>query len=85
MLNRYIYSASIMGTKTIRAILVYLIFTATLTVSSGLTLLMPIRVNLAAAQPSVAEDSAPGVKPNEYYIFTQELNANELTNIIVHK
>jgi hypothetical protein len=44
----------------------------------------------------VTEVSEPGVKPNEYYMFTQELNANEsklgvpaavftLTNIIVHK
>ena len=45
---------------------------------------------------SVTEVGAPGAKQNEYYIFTQELNANEskvgepiavftLTNIIVHK
>jgi plastocyanin len=85
-----------MGTKTIRTKLVTLILAATLTVSSGLTLLMPIRVNFAAAQPSVKEVSAPGITQNEYYIFTQELNANEsklgvpvavftLTNIIVHK
>ncbi|MGA9842052.1 MAG: hypothetical protein WBP64_22015 [Nitrososphaeraceae archaeon] len=62
---------------------------AALTLSSGLTPLMPVGVmKIAAAQPSVKE-------PNEYYIFTQELNANEsklgvpvavstLTNIIVH-
>ena len=48
------------------------------------------------AHPSVKEVSAPGLKPNEYYIFTQELNADEsklgvpvavftLTNTIVHK
>jgi plastocyanin len=58
----------------------------------GGTLLLPA----AAQQPSVTEVSAPGAKQNEYYIFTQELNANEskvgepiavftLTNIIVHK
>jgi plastocyanin len=85
-----------MGTRTIRTIPVTLILVATLTVSSALTLLMPVRVNLAEAQTSVKEVSAPGVNPNEYYIFTQELNANEaklglpvavftLTNIIVHK
>ena len=52
----------------------------------------------AAAQPpsGTTEIAAPGEKQNEYYIFTQELNANEtklgvpvavytLTNIIVHK
>jgi plastocyanin len=50
----------------------------------------------AAQQPSVTEVGAPEAKQNEYYIFTQELNANEskvgepiavftLTNIIVHK
>jgi plastocyanin len=66
-----------------------------LIVISGLTLLAPT-VIMASAQSSVTEVSAPGVKANEYYIFTQELNANEeklglpvavftLTNIIVHK
>ena len=64
-------------------------------VTSGLTLPIPA-IMTAAAQSSVTEVSAPGIKPNEYYIFTQELNANEdklgvpvavftLTNIIVHK
>src|SRR6476659_3632603 len=67
----------------------------TLIVISGLTLLAPT-VIMASAQSSVTEVSAPGVKPNEYYTFTQELNADEaklgvpvavftLTNIIVHK
>ena len=66
-----------------------------LIVISGLTLLIPT-VIMAPAQSSVTEVSPPGVKPNEYYIFTKELNANEtklgvpvavftLTNIIVHK
>jgi plastocyanin len=66
-----------------------------LIVISGFTLLMPM-VIMASAQSSVTEVSPPGVKANEYYIFTQELNANEtklgvpvavftLTNIIVHK
>lgn len=67
-----------------------------LIVISGLTLLAPT-VIMASAQSSVTEEvSAPGVKANEYYIFTQELNADEaklgvpvavytLTNIIVHK
>ena len=51
---------------------------------------------MASNQSSVTEISAPGLKTNEYYIFTQELNADEeklgvsvavytLTNIIVHK
>ena len=66
-----------------------------LIVISGFTLLMPM-VIMASAQSSVTEISPPEVKANEYYIFTQELNANEtklgvpvavftLTNIIVHK
>ena len=61
--------------------------------TSGFTVLIPT-IMMASAQSS--EVSAPGVKPNEYYIFTQELNADEeklrvpvavftLTNIIVHK
>jgi plastocyanin len=85
-----------MATKTIRSISVTFILVATLIVSSGLALLMPLRVNLAQAQTSVKQVSAPGLNPNEYYIFTQELDANEsklgvsvavftLTNIIVHK
>jgi plastocyanin len=96
MLNRYICFACVMGRRTILTIPVTLILVATLTISSALTLLMPPRVNLAEAQTSVKEVSAPGVNPNEYYIFTQELSANEaklglpvavftLTNIIVHK
>ena len=66
-----------------------------LIVISGFTLLVPT-VIMASAQSSVEEVSPPGVKANEYYIFTQELNADEeklgvpvavftLTNIIVHK
>ena len=62
---------------------------------SGFLLLMPT-VIMASNQSSVTEISAPGLKTNEYYIFTQELNADEeklgvsvavytLTNIIVHK
>ena len=64
-------------------------------VTSGFALLMTMPIS-ASAQSSVTEVSAPGVKANEYYIFTQELNADEdnyvlpvavftLTNIIVHK
>jgi plastocyanin len=66
-----------------------------LIVFSGFMLLMPT-VIMASNQSSVTEISAPGLKTNEYYIFTQELNADEeklgvsvavytLTNIIVHK
>lgn len=66
-----------------------------LIVSSGFMLLMPT-VIMASNQSSVTEISAPGLKTNEHYIFTQELNADEeklgvsvaiytLTNIIVHK
>jgi plastocyanin len=66
-----------------------------LIVFSGFLLLMPT-VIMASNQSSVTEISAPGLKTNEYYIFTQELNADEeklgvsvavytLTNIIVHK
>jgi len=73
------------------------IVVAALALSLGLTLLMPVGVmKFAAAQPSVKEVGAPELKLNEYYIFTQELNADEsklgvpvavftLTNIIVHK
>ena len=87
---------SIMVTKIIRTITGILIIVTTLTLSSGPVLLMPAGVNFAEAQTSVKEVSAPGLNPNEYYIFTQELDANEsklgvpvavftLTNIIVHK
>ena len=66
-----------------------------LIVFSGFMLLMPT-VIMASNQSSVTEIDAPGLKTNEYYIFTQELNADEaklgvpvavytLTNIIVHK
>jgi len=66
-----------------------------LIVFSGFMLLMPT-VIMASNQSSVSEIGAPGLKTNEYYIFTQELNADEqklgvsvavytLTNIIVHK
>lgn len=70
---------------------------AVLTMLSGVMLLIPISMlSTALAQSVVTEVSEPGVKPNEYYMFTQELNANEsklgvpvavftLTNIIVHK
>jgi plastocyanin len=73
---------------------------AALTISLGLVQLLPITSSIllsaAAQQPSVTEVGAPEAKQNEYYIFTQELNANEskvgepvavftLTNIIVHK
>jgi plastocyanin len=66
-----------------------------LIVFSGFMLLMPT-VIMASNQSSVTEISAPGLKTNEYYIFTQELNADEeklgvsvavytLTNMIIHK
>ena len=66
-----------------------------LIVLSGFILLVPT-VIMASAQSSVTEISSLGGKLNEYYIFTQELNANEtklgvsvavfsLTNILVHK
>ncbi len=82
------------------------ILLGTLIASVGLTL-VPISGNMltaAAVAPSssssspsaVMEVAAPRLKQNEYYIFTQELNANEsklgvsvayftLTDIIVHK
>jgi plastocyanin len=82
------------------------LFATLITITLGLVQLLPISDNLlpllpVEAQqqqqpPTVAEIGAPGEKQNEYYIFTQELNANEtkvgepiavftLTNIIVHK
>ena len=82
------------------------ILLGTLIASVGLTL-VPISGSMltaaAVAQSSsssspsaVMEVAAPRLKQNEYYIFTQELNANEsklgvsvayftLTDIIVHK
>ena len=61
---------------------------------SGFAFLTP-PIMLASAQTPVTETSAPGMLTNEYYIFTQELNASAeklgtptavytLTNIIVH-
>jgi len=72
-----------------------LIIVTTLTLSSGPVLLVPAGVNFAEAQTSVKEVSAPGLNPNEYYIFTQELDSNKsklgvpvalftITNIRVH-
>ena len=78
MLNRCICCACLMGMRRILTMPVALILVAALILSLGLTLLMPVGVmKIAAAQPSVKEVSALGVKPNEYYIFTQELNGNE--------
>jgi plastocyanin len=84
-----------MFTKNLDAKRAIKVAAMTLIVISGLTLLAPT-VIMASAQSSVEEVSPPGVKANEYYIFTQELNADEeklgvpvavytLTNIIVHK
>ena len=77
---------------------------AALIITLGLTPLISVSgssilTTTAAAQlpsSSVTEVGAPEAKGNEYYIFTQELNADEgklgvpvahftLTNIIVHK
>ena len=79
---------------------------AALTISLSLSQLFPVSSTLiatlamaqsASSSPStVMEVAAPRLKQNEYYIFTQELNANEsklgvpvayftLTDIIVHK
>ena len=66
-----------------------------LIVFSGFIFLIPTAI-MASNQSTVTEINAPGLKTNEYYIFTQELNANEtklgvpvavfsLTNIILHK
>lgn len=84
-----------MFTKNVVEVTAIKIVAIVVIVTSGLTALMPT-IMTASAQSSVTEVSAPGIKPNEYYIFTQELNANEeklgvpvavftLTNIIVHK
>jgi plastocyanin len=73
-------------------VIITLGLTQLLSISSS-TLLLPA----VAQQPSsVTEVGAPGIKQNEYYIFTQELKGDEsklgvpiavftLTNIIVHK
>jgi plastocyanin len=83
-----------MSTDTLDAIRSIKVIFMVLIVFSGFMLLMPT-VIMASNQSSVTEISAPGLKTNEYYIFTQELNADEeklgvsvavytLTNIIVH-
>lgn len=84
-----------MFTKNVVEVTAIKIVAIVVIVTSGLTALMPT-IMMVSAQSSVSEVSAPGIKANEYYIFTQELNANEeklgvpvavftLTNIIVHK
>jgi plastocyanin len=84
-----------MSTHTLDAKRSFKVIFMVLIVFSGFMLLMPT-VIMASNQSSVTEISAPGLKTNEYYIFTQELNADEeklgvsvavytLTNIIVHK
>ncbi len=97
MLNRDVCFARVMEMGKILTMPAALLLVASLTLNLGLTLLLPGEMmNIAAAQPSVKEIGAPSPKPNEYYIFTQELNADEsklgvpvavftLTNIIVHK
>jgi plastocyanin len=95
----YIFEITIINMKRVQtelslfvALILLLGLPHLLPIISG-TLLLPA----AAQQPSsVTEVGAPEAKQNEYYIFTQELNANEskvgepiavftLTNIIVHK
>ena len=86
--------------KNMKRLQIELDLFVTLIITLGLTQLLPtsstLLLSAAAQQPSVTEIGAPEAKPNEYYIFTQELNANEskvgepvavftLTNIIVHK
>ena len=45
---------------------------AVLTMLSGVMLLIPISMlSTALAQSVVTEVSEPGVKPNEYYMFTK--------------
>jgi hypothetical protein len=77
------------------------LFATLITITLGLVQLSPISSKLlllpaAAQQQPAVEIGAPEEKQNEYYIFTQELEANEsklgvpvavytLTNIIVHK
>lgn len=84
-----------MSTDTLHAKRSIKVIFMSLIVFSGFLLLMPT-VIMASNQSSVTEISAPGLKTNEYYLFTQELNADEeklgvsvavytLTNIIVHK
>jgi plastocyanin len=76
------------------ALIITLVFAPLISISSNSIL----TATAAASQSSssVTEEGAPGAKGNEYYIFTQELNADEdklgvpvavytLTNIIVHK
>lgn len=95
MLNRIYSTTRTMFTKNVVEVTAIKIVAIVVIVTSGLTALMPT-IMMVSAQSSVSEVSAPGIKANEYYIFTQELNADEeklgvpvavftLTNIIVHK
>jgi plastocyanin len=87
-IHRIVFSGNSEVERAIRLAALFLI------VISGFTVLTPT-VMLASAQPTVTETSAPGMLTNEYYIFTQELNADKeklgipttvfsLENIIVH-
>jgi hypothetical protein len=75
------------------AFIIILVFAPLISISSNSILTATVA---SQSSSSVTEVGAPGSKGNEYYIFTQDLNANEsklgvpvaiftLTNIIVHK
>jgi plastocyanin len=77
------------------ALIITLVFAPLISISSN-SILTATAASQLSPSSSVTEEGAPGAKGNEYYIFTQELNADEdklgvpvavytLTNIIVHK
>jgi plastocyanin len=77
------------------ALIITLVFAPLISISRSSILSTTAAAQLSPSSPA-KEVGAPGAKGNEYYIFTQELNANEdklgvpvavftLTNIIVHK
>ena len=77
------------------ALIITLVFAPLISISSN-SILTATAASQSSSSSSVTEEGTPGAKGNEYYIFTQELNANEsklgvpvavftLTNIIVHK
>ena len=87
-IHRIVFSSNLELNRAISLSYLFLL------VTSGFAFLTP-PIMLASAQSPVTETSAPGMLTNEYYIFTQELNADKeklgipttvfsIENIIVH-
>ena len=78
------------------ALIITLVFAPLISISRGSILTAPSAAAQLSPSSPAKEVGAPGAKGNEYYIFTQELKADEdklgvpvavftLTNIIAHK